>query len=297
MTNEKTLEDLRAVFAARDRNTDLPNNYYRFWDMQYGETCTIRLLPDLNSDNPMGFLVEKRVHNLTIAGERKTIPCLTMYGEDCPICKVSQAYYKQKDEVSGKKYWRNKQYIAQAILMEDPLPLQEGEESRIGTVRYSGFGWSIFSIFKDAISSGEFDTVPYAFKGGSNFIIKKQKKIGPSGREFGDYTLSNFARKETDLSDEVIAAIEDQLIDLSTLLPSNPGLERIEATLEAEMTGTPAVNTDEAGSVNVTTDPAVVASGAEAAHSIETSQSAVVGDEDVDEVLAAIRQRKATRKA
>lgn len=294
MTNEKTLEDLRAAFAARDRKTDLPNNYYRFWDIQYGDACTIRLLPDLSSDNPMGFLVEKRMHNLTIAGERKTVPCLTMYGEDCPICKVSQSYYKQKDEVNGKKYWRNKQYIAQAILVEDPLPLQEGEESRIGTVRYFGFGWSIFSIIKDAIGSGEFDTVPYAFKGGSNFIIKKQKKIGPSGKEFGDYTLSKFARKETDLSDEVIAAIEDHLIDLSTLLPSNPGLERIEATLEAEMTGGSVTNTDEI--INVATTPAVIASGAEAARSIEASQ-AVVGDEDVDEVLAAIRQRKASRNA
>ncbi|KKM04776.1 hypothetical protein LCGC14_1760850 [marine sediment metagenome] len=291
MNSEKTLEELQSAFKTQDGGSNLPNNYYPFWKMDYGHSATIRLLPDLNPDNPMGFLVEKRMHNLGIAGERKSVPCLTMYEEDCPICKVSSSYYKQKNEDLGKKYWRKKQYIAQALILEDPLPLMEGEESRLGTVGFFGFGWSIFSIFKDAIQSGEFDTIPYAFTGGTNFIIKKQKKIGPGGKEYPDYTLSKFARKETDISAEVISLIEDQLVDLSTLLPANPGLAKVEGMLEAEMSG---------GSVPTDgeTVTSVAATASEAARAIETpTTKSAVADAEVDDVLEAIRARKASRSA
>lgn len=289
MNSEKTLEELQSAFKTQDGGTNLPSNYYPFWKMEYGQTATIRLLPDLNPDNPMGFLVEKRMHNLEIAGERKSVPCLTMYEEDCPICKVSSSYYKQKNETLGKKYWRKKQYIAQALILEDPLPVLEGEESRLGTVGFFGFSWSIFSIFKDAIQSGEFETVPYAFNNGTNFIIKKQKKIGPGGKEYPDYTLSKFARKETDVSAEVISLIEDQLVDLSTLLPSNPGLAKVEGMLEAEMSGS---------SVPAETATSVAATASQAALAIEppvATTESVDADAEVDDVLAAIRERKANR--
>ena len=71
--------------------------------MKNGEQAIIRFLPDKNQDNPLGFLVEKLSHALTINGERKTVPCLRMYGEDCPICAVSSAYYKDEDKENGKK--------------------------------------------------------------------------------------------------------------------------------------------------------------------------------------------------
>ena len=71
------------------------------------------------------------MHNLEINGDRKSVPCLSMYGEDCPICAVSSAYYKAEDKENGKKYWKKKQHIAQALIVEDPLPADEATQETI----------------------------------------------------------------------------------------------------------------------------------------------------------------------
>ena len=94
-----SLEQLRSAFKQPERaGNNLPNNYYPFWNMKNGESATVRFLPDANQDNPYGFLVERLTHVLEINGERKTVPCLHMYGEDCPICAVSKAYYDDEDQ-------------------------------------------------------------------------------------------------------------------------------------------------------------------------------------------------------
>lgn len=279
----KSIQELRAAFKAQETTGEnLPNNYYPFWNMNFGEQATIRLLPDANDNNPMGFLVEKRMHNLTVNGERKSVPCLSMYQEDCPVCKVSQAYYKAKDENNGKKYWRKRQYIAQALVVEDPLPAdQESGETHQGKVRFISLGYSLFNIVKEALESGELEEIPFAYKGGTDFIIKKTKK-----GDYADYTLSKFARKESDLDDDTIAMVKENLVDLSTLLPNNPGAEHISALLEADMSGGSVSETSEVEEVATTR-----ASGAEAAASVGGED-----EDDVDKVLAQIRERKAKAK-
>jgi hypothetical protein len=229
-----SIEQLRSSFSTSDQNTNSrPNNYYPFWNMPEGSQAVIRFLPDANEDNPMGFLVEKLSHKLTVNGETKTTPCHKMYGEECPICKVSAAYYKDGDEDNGKKYWRKKQHIAQILVVEDPLPadIQTGEKHE-GKIRYISLGFQLFNIIKDAFESGELDEVPYAFEGGCNFIIKKTKQ-----GKHDSYTLSKFARKSSDLTDEEIALAKDQMVDLVTLLPQAPEMSKTEAILEAALTG------------------------------------------------------------
>lgn len=290
-----SIDQLRAAFKKNENEgSSRPNNYYPFWNMSEGSQATVRFLPDANDDNPMGFMVEKLMHSLMINGEEKKVPCLKMYGEECPICKVSAAYYKEDDKVNGKKYWRKKQHIAQVLVVEDPLPPNEDtNETHEGKVRFLNLGYQVFNIIKDTFETGELDEVPFAFEGGTNFLIKKTKQ-----GEYSSYNLSKFARKSTDLDDDEIAAVKDQMIDLSTLLPPNPGLEKVEAMLEAALTG---AEYNEDSSSKESTSPEESEKSQKS--SKETSKSAPISNDDehsdddeysdeADDILAQIRERQ-----
>lgn len=229
-----SLDQLRSAFK-KDTTTNTGNglgNYYPFHKMQTGESSTVRFLPDLNTENPMGFLVEKRTHTLTINGQKRNVPCRTMYGEDCPICKVSSAYYKANDTVNGKKYWRKLQYIAQALIVDSPIPARDGEEAAEGTVKLLTINPQLYKVVKEAFESGDLENIPFDYEMGTNFIIKKDQQ-----GEYASYILSKFAKRETALDDDTIEFVKGQLKDLATILPKCPDLAEVEAMLEADMTG------------------------------------------------------------
>lgn len=230
-----SLDQLRSAFKKdTNANTGGSNlgNYYPFHKMQTGESSTVRFLPDANPANPLGFLVEKRTHTLTLNGQKRNVPCRTMYGEDCPICKVSSAYYKANDAVNGKKYWRKLQYIAQALVLDSPIPVKDGEESATGTVKLLTINPQLYKVIKEAFESGDLENIPFDYELGTNFIIKKDQQ-----GEYASYILSKFAKRETALSDDEIDLVKGQLKDLATVLPKCPDLAEVEAMLEADMTG------------------------------------------------------------
>lgn len=232
----KSLEELRAAFKRNEEGSGGSgnfNNYYPFWNLDYGQSATIRFVPDKNDDNPLGFLVEKHMHHLEINGEVKKVPCMKMYGDDCPICKVSSDYYKEGDEDSGKKYWRKKTYIAQALVIEDPIDPKDGEETHDGQLRYISMGYQLYNVVKEAFESGDLEEIPFAYEGGYNFVIKKTEQ-----GKWATYAVgSRFVRKSTDLTEDEIEFVEEEMIDLSTLLPEKPDIERIEGMLSAALTG------------------------------------------------------------
>lgn len=284
-----SLEQLTAAFKKQDTNESRPNNYYRFWDMNNGEQSVVRFLPDANKENPLGFMVEKLMHTLEINGETKSVPCLKMYGEECPICKVSSAYYKDegKESANGKKYWRKKQHIVQALIVEDPLAVdtETGENSE-GKVKFLNMGYQLYSVIKEAFESGELDAIPYLYEGGNDFIIKKSDLGGRAKYDVG----SKFARRASDLTEDEIAAAEDEMVDLSTLLPSNPGLEKVETMLEAALTG--ASYEDDSSS---STPAAATAESTPAATTTESATAeppAGEFTEESDDILTIIRNRK-----
>lgn len=293
----KTLDQLKNAFKTPERESgaSLPNNYFPFWNMKNDEQAVIRFLPDANDENPLGFLVEKVMHNLEINGERKSVPCLSMYGEDCPICAVSQQYYKADDKENGKKYWKKKQHIAQALVVEDPLPADEDTgETHEGKVRYIALGYQLFNIIKAAFEDGELDEIPYAYEGGTNFIVKKTKQ-----GDYSTYTIgSKFARKSSDLDDDTIANL--QLADLSTLLPKHPGRDKVEAMLEAALTGGTYVDGDGSSNDDGDDDGDIPAAPkAKATPKPAAAEDAGDGDVDAeaDDILAQIRARKKAKAA
>lgn len=229
---KQDFSDFKAKFAAGTAAGNAgKNNYYPFFKMPDDSSSRVRFLPDANEDNPLGFMIEKITHQLKVNGETKTVPCLASYGEECPICKVSKEYYDAGDKVNGKLYWKKKNYLAQAMVMEDPI-IDKGHESAEGKVKVFSIGYSIFKIIKDSFESGELDVAPFAFEGGTDFIIKKTKQ-----GDFASYTLSKFARRSSDLTEDQIAYAEEHMIDLATMLPKKPELATIEGLLMAALTG------------------------------------------------------------
>jgi hypothetical protein len=236
MSAKKSLAALKGAFAQEEKKEGGGNfgNYYNFWDMPVGTRAVVRFLPDLNENNARGFLVEKVTHNLTVNGQKRTVPCLSMYDEECPVCKVSQDYYKAKDEVNGKKYWKKRQYIAQALIVEDPLPKNDDTgENAEGKVKAISLGFQIYNIIKEAFGSDELEAVPYDFSEGYDFIIKKTEQ-----GQYASYAVgTKFANKQRALTDIELEAVEAGMVDLSTLLPANPGEEFIRTRLNADLNG------------------------------------------------------------
>lgn len=292
-----SLDQLQAAFKKDESTGSRPNNYYPFWNMKEDEHAIVRFLPDADQDNPMGFMVEKLMHNLVINGERKSVPCLKTYNEDCPVCKVSGAYYKEEDKENGKKYWRKKQHIVQALIVHDPLPADgDSGETHEGKVRFLALGYQLFNIIKEAFESGELDEIPFAFKNGCDFIIKKTKQ--------GDYATyavgSKFARKSSDLTEDQIAYVTDNMVELKTLLPAHPGLEKIEGMLEAALTGANYVDESSSDADNpMASFKPKAKDESEGVESVkEEAVEAVSSDDEFDDeaakILAQIRNRKSS---
>lgn len=282
-TAKKSLASLRSAFGGDEKpETTGPrftNNYYPFWSMNSGQRAVVRFLPDLNDNNPRGFLVEKVTHSLTINGQKRSIPCLSMYNEDCPICKISQAYYKAKDDINGKKYWKSRQSLGQVLVVEDPLPPDENGETHVGKVRMISLGFQILNIIKEAFASDELEGIPYDFEEGYDFIIKKTESGGYPGYAVG----TKFANKQRSLTASELEAAEAGMIDLVTLLPKHPGLDKVQAQLDAEMNG-------EEYSDSPSTPAKEELPFTPTAKSTTTEE--VAGDDNVDDMLAQIRARR-----
>lgn len=200
--------------------------FYPFWKMPDDSVAVVRFLPDLDGDNNLGFLVEKLEHELNVNGQKKRVPCLSMFGEDCPICALSRKYYDEKNDDMGKKYYRKKSYVGQVIVVESPI---EHDQSQL--VKLIEFGPQVFKQIQAAFQSGDLEDAPYEFKGGYNFRFRKTK----TGSGQNSYTTSNFSPKQSDLEDEVLEQIN--LFNLADYRGTQPNLAAVEAMLIADQTG------------------------------------------------------------
>jgi hypothetical protein len=234
-----TLAELRSRMKQETQKSSGPSNYYPFFNMKENEQAVIRFLPDKNEDNPNGFYITKFTHELLINGEKKRIACRSMYADEdgnkeaCPICELSQQYFKKEDKQNGLKFWKKKQYLANVLIVTDPLPAdKETKKTNEGTVKILSFGKKIYESINDAIDSGEIEELPYSYEAGTDFIIKKTKN-----GDHAAYERSKFARNPSELDEETIAHVEEAIIDLSTLIPKDPGYDKLEAMLDAHLTG------------------------------------------------------------
>jgi hypothetical protein len=209
------------------------SDIYPFWQMAIGDEARVRILPDLNEDNEFVFFVDRLEHKISINGEDKRIPCRSMHGEDCPICDLSRKYYKEegKGSKNGKYYYRTKTSLVRVLVLEDPLdPNKDTGETFAGKVLNTQFGYQLMEKIKNEISKddlGDFTDL----NDGYDFIISKTAQ-----GEYGTYSVgSGFARRPSAIAKDLQKSVE--LVDLSTLLPKDPGFEKVYNMLQAHLTG------------------------------------------------------------
>lgn len=265
--------------------------FFNFWKAPVDTTSIVRFLPDADEENPMGFLVENLSHELVINGKREKVPCLKMYGEECPICALSQKYYDEKspdhNETLGKKYYRKKSYIGQVLVIETPV-----EHDAAKLVKLIDFGPAVFKQIQAAFQSGDLEEAPFELKGGYNFRIKKTTSKTTSG-EYASYTTSSFAPKQTDVADDIIEKLE--LFNLADYRTARVGREVLEAMLLADQSGSSYGAAGETTSKPV--PPAVkAATAAKTVAAAETDEAAEPTEKKIS-LVDQLRARAAAAKA
>lgn len=277
--------------------------FYPYYELKIGASSRVRFLPNLVDDDSLvfGFLKQKFIHKFEVNGEPKAVPCLEMYGEACPACETSRKYYKAGDKDQGKKYWRKKGYLAQILILEDGIEHTDGEEDFVGQVKPINLGFQLYNIISDAIMEGELDEPPYAYEGGTDFVIKRTQQ-----GEYATYIIgSKFVKKPTDLDAETIDGIEGQLTDLNTLIPAKPEYNLVKKLVKASIEGI-SVDDDEGEEEEEEEKTAVrtrvVKSGSKASKSKDDDEEAPWSGSDDDDdadildaeekILADIRARR-----
>jgi hypothetical protein len=220
------------------------NSIYPHWNMEEGQSATLRFLPDGNSKNTF-FWQERAMIRLPfngIKGEMESkqvmvqVPCVEMWGEACPILAEVRTWFKDKSlEDMGRKYWKKRSYIFQGFVRENPLSEDKTPENPI---RRFIIGPQIFTTIKGALMDPELEELPTDYLRGLDFRISKGAKGG-----FADYNGSKWARKESALTEAEQAAVDAHgLFDLSTFLPKKPTdveLKVIKEMFEASVDGQP----------------------------------------------------------
>jgi hypothetical protein len=224
-----SLAEIRARLAASEskqggQSTGGDNSIYPHWNMEEGQSATLRFLPDGNSKNTF-FWQERSMIRLPfngIKGEADSkqvyvqVPCMEMWQETCPVLTEVRTWFKDKAlEEMGRKYWKKRSYIFQGFVRENPLSDDKTPENPI---RRFIIGPQIFSIIKSALMDPELEELPTDLQRGLDFRITKTSKGG-----YADYNTSKWARKESALTEAEQAAVDKHgLFDLSTFLPKKP---------------------------------------------------------------------------
>ena len=246
-----SLAEIRARIAAQENksnnkgsNTQSDNAIYPHWNMDEGTTATIRFLPDGDTKNDF-FWVERQIIKLPFNGVKGDpnvkqtvvqVPCVEMYGENCPILAEVRPWYKDESlKEMANKYWKKRSYIFQGFVRANPLG---DDKTPANPIRRFIISPQIIPIIKAGLLDPEIMEIPTDYLRGLDFNIKKTSKGG-----YADYSTSNWARRESALTEAEAAAIEAHgLFNLAEFLPKKPSeaeLRVIKEMFEASVEGRP----------------------------------------------------------
>jgi hypothetical protein len=159
-----------------------------------------------------------------------------MYGDNCPILAEVRPWYKDESlKEMANKYWKKRSYLFQGFVRQNPLG---DDKTPANPIRRFIISPQIIPIVKSGLMDPEIEELPTDFLRGLDFNIKKTSKGG-----YADYSTSNWARKESPLTEAEQAAIEAHgLFNLADFLPKKPGeaeLRIIKEMFEASVDGQP----------------------------------------------------------
>lgn len=230
-----TLDEIRQKLLAQQNKQD--NNksangggdkaVYPFWNIKDNETAVLRFLNDGNPDNTY-FWVEKQTIRIPFAGvkgehDRETIvtvPCMEMYGKQCPIVTETRPWWNDADlKPLAQTYWKKRAYIFQGFVVTDPLNETEVPENPI---RRFIINPNLFKAIKTSLMDPDMEDNPTDFANGVDCRVSKSKN-----GQYSDYTPT-WSRKSRPLDETERAAVDQHgLTDLSTFLPKEPTPEEV----------------------------------------------------------------------
>ena len=246
-----SLAEIRAKLQAQENRGTGGNSQgggdsaiYAHWNIPEGTTSRIRFLPDADPKNTF-FWVERAMINLEFAGikgqpdsKRTTVqvPCVEMWGDACPVLAEVRTWFKDPNlEEMGRKYWKKRSYLFQGFVRENPLT---DDRAPTNPIRRFIISPQIFNLVKSALMDPELENLPTDYQGGLDFSVTKTSKGG-----FSDYSTSKWSRKESALTADEAAAIEQHgLFNLADFLPKKPSateLAIIKEMFEASVDGQP----------------------------------------------------------
>ena len=248
-----SLSEIRARIAAQDNKSTNKNSasqgdgaIYPQWNMDEGTTVSLRFLPDGDTKNEF-FWVEKQIIKLPFNGVKGDsgakqvvvqVPCVEMYndGSTCPILAEVRPWYKDETlKEMANKYWKKRSYIFQGFVRQNPLG---DDKTPANPIRRFVISPQIIPIVKSGLLDPEIMELPTDYTHGLDFTIKKSSKGG-----YADYSTSNWARRESALTEAEQAAIEAHgLFNLSDFMPKKPSeaeLRIIKEMFEASVDGQP----------------------------------------------------------
>ena len=246
-----SLAEIRAKLQAAEANTGNnrqsssgDNAIYPHWNIKEGESATIRFLPDADPNNTF-FWQERNMIRLPFNGVKGEmdnknvlvqVPCIEMWGESCPILAEVRTWFKDSSlEEMGRKYWKKKSYIFQGFVRENPLA---DDTTPANPIRRFIMSPQIFTIIKSSLMDPDMEELPTDYTNGLDFRITKTQKGG-----YADYTTSQWARKESALTEAEQAAVNEHgLYTLADFLPKKPSeqeLKVMKEMFEASVDGRP----------------------------------------------------------
>lgn len=246
---QKAQEEIDEANSRNNRGDGLPMVY-----PHKNGTFRIKLLFDEQS----GLLQRKIVRHT--AGNKK-FPCLSMYGEDCPICgKVNEIQDRLgRDCGVFQKYGYNTKAICHAVLINDDNNVVLGDRQdnmKVGDAFLMMYPISLYNKINELIvKSGDHITSLLATNEGKTIeITRAQKGNGPV-----EYSATIYA-----FGDEKVRDTEEEFNDLlASLTPlnqeivqSNPSEETrnsinaLVETIEAEYVAGKVINPNDPNSVN-----------------------------------------------
>ena len=196
------MKELVANFSKGSENRI--SEFFDFWRMEVGDTITVRFLPDLNEENPMGFILKDHYHFI----EGKRVPCT---GQGCTYCAKAQEFFKleRSDPENSKKhhddamtYYHKIQYLGQVAII-DAGSVQFNKENKVHII---SLGPKLFKVIVGAMQSGDLENDPSDINVGYNFRIRKTKN-----GLYADYSTSSFTPKPLKLPNgqEILKHIKD----------------------------------------------------------------------------------------
>jgi len=199
--------------------------FLNYYELKEGETMTIRILPD-GGDNDESFFAEYAVHEGNQEIGVKTVPCANNWGERCPICAKSYELYQDGDDTS-KAFRKNTKYIAQCVVVDSPIEINENPDG--GIIKLIHMPFQMYDVAVEGIMNGTVED-PFDLEDGNMFVIKKTKQ-----GKYNRYDKSYWQAKPSMVPEEILVELvkdENELLDLSTLIPDSVEMSALEEWLD-----------------------------------------------------------------